>query len=131
MGCGGECRGEQAPGEGVWAPLPSPCMRVVCWAAGCVWAQDGDGSQPDPSVSWPIPLMDPAWNRIFKEARKDKGQDDFLGNVVLRLQVSGVRKEAQERDRKGVREEFRGVVPGPHQAGPGVSLLLPPLPPTV
>lgn len=24
--------------------------------------------------------------RIFKEARKDKGQDDFLGNVVLRLQ---------------------------------------------
>ncbi|XP_033038113.1 protein unc-13 homolog D isoform X3 [Trachypithecus francoisi] len=25
--------------------------------------------------------------RIFKEARKDKGQDDFLGNVVLRLQV--------------------------------------------
>ncbi|XP_073654355.1 protein unc-13 homolog D isoform X3 [Tursiops truncatus] len=25
--------------------------------------------------------------RIFKEVRKDKGQDDFLGNVVLRLQV--------------------------------------------
>uniref|UniRef100_A0A5F8HG06 Unc-13 homolog D n=1 Tax=Monodelphis domestica TaxID=13616 RepID=A0A5F8HG06_MONDO len=24
--------------------------------------------------------------RIFKEARKDKGQDDFLGNVVLKLQ---------------------------------------------
>uniref|UniRef100_A0A4W2C338 Unc-13 homolog D n=1 Tax=Bos indicus x Bos taurus TaxID=30522 RepID=A0A4W2C338_BOBOX len=24
--------------------------------------------------------------RMFKEARKDKGQDDFLGNVVLRLQ---------------------------------------------
>ncbi|XP_034881883.1 protein unc-13 homolog D isoform X1 [Mirounga leonina] len=24
--------------------------------------------------------------RIFKEARKDKGQDDFLGNVVVRLQ---------------------------------------------
>ncbi|XP_036197388.1 protein unc-13 homolog D isoform X1 [Myotis myotis] len=24
--------------------------------------------------------------RIFKDARKDKGQDDFLGNVVLRLQ---------------------------------------------
>ncbi|XP_062071427.1 protein unc-13 homolog D isoform X1 [Lepus europaeus] len=24
--------------------------------------------------------------RIFKEARKDRGQDDFLGNVVLRLQ---------------------------------------------
>uniref|UniRef100_A0ABM5FMJ2 Protein unc-13 homolog D isoform X1 n=2 Tax=Pogona vitticeps TaxID=103695 RepID=A0ABM5FMJ2_9SAUR len=24
--------------------------------------------------------------RIFKEARKDKGQDDFLGNVVIRLQ---------------------------------------------
>lgn len=24
--------------------------------------------------------------RIFKEARKEKGQDDFLGNVVLRLQ---------------------------------------------
>ncbi|MBW01656.1 Protein unc-13 D, partial [Eschrichtius robustus] len=24
--------------------------------------------------------------RIFKEVRKDKGQDDFLGNVVLRLQ---------------------------------------------
>lgn len=24
--------------------------------------------------------------RIFKEARKDKGQDDFLGNVMLRLQ---------------------------------------------
>lgn len=26
--------------------------------------------------------------RIFKDARKDKGQDDFLGNVVLRLKVS-------------------------------------------
>lgn len=26
-------------------------------------------------------------SRIFKDARKDKGQDDFLGNVVLRLQV--------------------------------------------
>ncbi|NWV33932.1 UN13D protein, partial [Grantiella picta] len=26
--------------------------------------------------------------RIFKEARKDKGQDDFLGNVVVRLKVS-------------------------------------------
>lgn len=24
--------------------------------------------------------------RIFKEARKDKGQDDFLGNIVVRLQ---------------------------------------------
>lgn len=28
--------------------------------------------------------------RIFKDARKDKGQDDFLGNVVLRLKVSAV-----------------------------------------
>lgn len=27
-------------------------------------------------------------SRIFKDARKDKGQDDFLGNVVLRLKVS-------------------------------------------
>lgn len=26
--------------------------------------------------------------RIFKDARKDKGQDDFLGNVVLHLKVS-------------------------------------------
>lgn len=26
--------------------------------------------------------------RIFKDARKDKGQDDFLGNVVVRLKVS-------------------------------------------
>lgn len=28
--------------------------------------------------------------RIFKDARKDKGQDDFLGNVVLRLKVRDV-----------------------------------------
>lgn len=28
--------------------------------------------------------------RIFKDARKDKGQDDFLGNVVLHLKVSTV-----------------------------------------
>lgn len=55
-------------------------------------AQEGDRSPPDTSVSWPTPLMAPAWNRIFKEARKDKGQDDFLGNIVVRLQVSGVRK---------------------------------------
>ncbi|KAM7334597.1 hypothetical protein ACRRTK_007917 [Alexandromys fortis] len=34
--------------------------------------------------------------RIFKEARKDKGQDDFLGNVVLRLQVRAGEK-GQER----------------------------------
>lgn len=46
-------------------------------------------------------LVFPASDRIFKEARKDKGQDDFLGNVVLRLQVSVVGKEAQERGREG------------------------------
>lgn len=45
--------------------------------------------------------MYPAWDRIFKDARKDKGQDDFLGNVVLRLQVSVVGKWAQERGRRG------------------------------
>uniref|UniRef100_A0A452U172 Unc-13 homolog D n=1 Tax=Ursus maritimus TaxID=29073 RepID=A0A452U172_URSMA len=33
--------------------------------------------------------------RIFKEARKDKGQDDFLGNVVLRLQVTSCRPSDQ------------------------------------
>ncbi|XP_053425515.1 protein unc-13 homolog D isoform X2 [Nycticebus coucang] len=31
--------------------------------------------------------------RIFKEARKDKGQDDFLGNVVLRLQDMRCRED--------------------------------------
>ncbi|KAM5274175.1 protein unc-13 homolog D [Ctenodactylus gundi] len=31
--------------------------------------------------------------RIFKEARKDKGQDDFLGNVVLRLQDMHCRED--------------------------------------
>lgn len=45
------------------------------------------GSQPiggrvDPSTLLLLPF------RIFKDARKDKGQDDFLGNVVLRLKVS-------------------------------------------
>lgn len=34
----------------------------------------------------PPPLFVPF--RIFKDARKDKGQDDFLGNVVVRLKVS-------------------------------------------
>lgn len=34
----------------------------------------------------PPPLSVPF--RIFKDARKDKGQDDFLGNVVVRLKVS-------------------------------------------
>lgn len=68
--------------------------------------QDGDGSPPDPSVSWPVPLTDTAWNRIFKEARKDKGQDDFLGNVVLRLQVSGARKETERGFARGSGERF-------------------------
>lgn len=36
----------------------------------------------------PLPSFMPF--RIFKDARKDKGQDDFLGNVVLRLKVSAV-----------------------------------------
>ncbi|XP_019499780.1 PREDICTED: protein unc-13 homolog D [Hipposideros armiger] len=31
--------------------------------------------------------------RIFKDARKDKGQDDFLGNVVLRLQELRCRED--------------------------------------
>ncbi|KAH0629503.1 hypothetical protein JD844_011607 [Phrynosoma platyrhinos] len=33
--------------------------------------------------------------RIFKEARKDKGQDDFLGNVVLRLQRATIASKKQ------------------------------------
>lgn len=71
--------------------MPSPIMYTGCWAAGSV-RPDGRrwGADPSltPSGSWPVSLMCPAWDRIFKEARKDKGQDDFLGNVVLRLQVS-------------------------------------------
>lgn len=43
------------------------------------------GSRPQESFS-PPPSFVPF--RIFKDARKDKGQDDFLGNVVLRLKVS-------------------------------------------
>lgn len=84
----------------------------------------GRGKGTDPSltpVPCPIHLTAPALNRIFKEARKDKGQDDFLGNVVVRLQVSGVRKR--------VREGLKGGVVGPHQAEPGVCLPLPLCPP--
>lgn len=43
------------------------------------------GSQLQETFS-PPPSFGPF--RIFKDARKDKGQDDFLGNVVLRLKVS-------------------------------------------
>lgn len=45
-------------------------------------------------------------NRIFKEARKDKGQDDFLGNVVLRLQVRA-RDKGQERGEGRRVKDFR------------------------
>lgn len=49
-----------------------------------------------PSGPGPVSLTHPARNRIFKDARKDKGQDDFLGNVVLRLQVRGAGRGGRE-----------------------------------
>lgn len=91
MGCEGECPGKE------WGSLcPTPHVH---WLPGCRlclawWPQVGDSPSLTPSGSWPISLTCPAWDRIFKEARKDKGQDDFLGNVVLRLQVSAAGREA-------------------------------------
>lgn len=65
------------------------------------WTEGGRGTglcHPSPpralpgsqlqDTSHPSPLFVPF--RIFKDARKDKGQDDFLGNVVVRLKVSTV-----------------------------------------
>ena len=60
----------------------SPCFGWVT-AAGSLFTPSFVPFSPPPSF---VPF------RIFKDARKDKGQDDFLGNVVLRLKVSvGVR----------------------------------------
>lgn len=120
MDCEGKCHGNGFQGEGVWAFCPPHACVLVAGLQALSrpgGPQAGDGSQPDPAGSWPVLLMAPAWNRIFKEARKDKGQDDFLGNVVLRLQVSGVRKR--------VPVGFGGGALGPHQGEPGASLLSP------
>ncbi|KAK1330818.1 hypothetical protein QTO34_008756 [Cnephaeus nilssonii] len=62
----------------LWSPsgTSSGSSQTCMGCEGAIW----------PSGPGPVSLTHPARNRIFKDARKDKGQDDFLGNVVLRLQ---------------------------------------------
>lgn len=67
-------------------------------------------------VAEPSPIL---YNRIFKEARKDKGQDDFLGNVVLRLQVRAGER-SQDRGKGRSWRALRDSRSDPTQAGVGV-----------
>lgn len=76
------------------APLP-PGFNNCPWGKG---EREGSSSllaprcpcfSPTTAMGTSSPSLYPLF-RIFKDARKDKGQDDFLGNVVLRLKVRDV-----------------------------------------
>lgn len=84
-----------------------------------------EGPPPSPSMCTPVsgrqalplraqvaePSPNLPENRIFKEARKDKGQDDFLGNVMLRLQVRARGEGPGQRQRWELTQPKLGAAP--------------------